>query len=88
MSDKKRVSRAPRGYRIVLWADGFYHVYFGGECIDEVLSRWAGIAVCKKHKAAQQGVYWTQGIHSAEMLLSHPEYSTTAQALSTPALRQ
>lgn len=48
MEDKKRVSRAPRGYRIVLWADGFYHVYFGGECIDEVLSRWAGIAVCKK----------------------------------------
>ncbi len=31
--------RAPKGYRVRQWADGFYHAYRGGECLLETLSR-------------------------------------------------
>jgi|SRR5579859_1299321 len=31
--------RAPKGYRVRQWADGFYHAYRGGECLLETLSK-------------------------------------------------
>lgn len=46
--------RAPCGYRIVQWADGFYHVYLGGECLCEVLTRKAAVRYAYSHRAAQQ----------------------------------
>lgn len=41
--------RAPNGHRIELWADGFYHVYCGGSCLDEVLSKTAAIELAWTH---------------------------------------
>lgn len=43
--------RAPRGYRIVRWLDGSYHVYRGSGCIDEVLTRREALEVALKDKA-------------------------------------
>ena len=45
--------RAPRGYRVRQWADGFFHVYYGEECILETLSRHAAYSAAYLHRAAQ-----------------------------------
>jgi hypothetical protein len=45
--------RAPNGYRIVQWADGFYHVYFGSECLAEVLTRASALQIANAHKVVQ-----------------------------------
>lgn len=44
------MKRAPNGYRIIQWADGFYHVYFGGECLVETLKHSHALQVAKDHK--------------------------------------
>jgi hypothetical protein len=44
-----RRKRAPNGYRVIRWADGFYHVYPGGECLDEVLSRDEAYTIALRH---------------------------------------
>lgn len=53
MKQTKRTKRqrAPRGYHIEQWADGFYHVYAGGGCILETLSHSEAIRTAKEHKA-------------------------------------
>ena len=52
MSTKnKKLKRAPKGYRIIRWADGFYHVYVkGGRCLDEVLNHDEAINIAREHK--------------------------------------
>lgn len=43
--------RAPKGYRIQQWADGFYHVYRGAagtECIGEYLRRGEAIQAARE----------------------------------------
>lgn len=53
VSPKPR-QRAPKGYRIHRWADGFYHVYViqgkTQSILDEVLSHKEAIELCRKHK--------------------------------------
>ena len=44
------MKRAPNGYRIIRWSDGFYHVYFGGECLDGVLTRKEALQIAIKAK--------------------------------------
>lgn len=83
MSEKKRTKRAPRGYRIVLWADGFYHVYYGGVCIDETLSRFAGIFSAKQH-AAQQSMHPTSETLRGLQALSAPQQLSAPEADSIP----
>lgn len=41
--------RAPNGHHIEQWADGTYHVYCGGECLDELLSKTAAIELAWSH---------------------------------------
>ncbi len=54
-SDMQR-KRAPNGYRIQRWADGFYHLYGpAGGCIDEFLTRSQAIdAALEQAEAARQ----------------------------------
>lgn len=50
----RRRTRAPKGYRIKLWADGFYHVYRGGECLDEVMSHTEAVRIAREDYAARR----------------------------------
>jgi len=50
MEPKVKRQRAPNGYRIIQWADGFYQVYCGGECLAEVLTREGAVMVAIAHK--------------------------------------
>ena len=49
----KQHKRAPNGYRIEQWTDGFYHVYRDGFCIDEVLSKQHAIRLAWEDKIKQ-----------------------------------
>lgn len=48
--------RAPKGYRIEQWLDGFYHVYYGGSCLDEVLSKSQAIEIAWNDKTERESL--------------------------------
>lgn len=49
--------RAPNGYAIERWVDGFYHVYWRHDsckdCLTEVLSKREAIKIAWEHRAQQ-----------------------------------
>ena len=51
---KEKQQRAPKGYRIEKWADGIYHVYCGGACIEETFTRRKAVIVAKRHAAQKK----------------------------------
>lgn len=43
--------RSPRGYHIERWADGIYHVYYGGDCIEESRTKYGALITAWLHRA-------------------------------------
>ena len=47
--------RAPRGYRIVQWADGMFHLYKDGACLDEYARRRDAIVYADETARSAKG---------------------------------
>jgi hypothetical protein len=56
MSPARKYKRCPSGYRLRLWANGFYHLYWGCVCIGEFLSRSRALRYAHWHKVAGLGI--------------------------------